>query len=433
MFQVKEKLKESKSGFKGIGNILLRTDNFDSSWNILKDNVSLPAITLSKSALDHNQSWMKKFAEKFDFQLAPHGKTTMLPDLFLQQISSGCWGITSASATQVAAAYQGGVKRTIMANQLVGKCNMDIISTILNEDPDFEFICLVDSPENVAQLGEFFQPRQQKIKVLLEYGPMGGRTGIRDISQEDKVVEAIKNWSNTVLLVGVEFFEGVLKEEKVIRDFTRHCLSRIKELAGKDAFATTEIIISGAGTSWFDIVAEEFLNFEKSCQLSLKKILRSGCYLTYDGGMYDAMRKRVLDMGLQETNGGKCSILTEVLRPAIKVWAYVQSIPEPNLAIVGLGRRDTGTDSGYPVPHSQYRMEGNQRKLLKCPSGNCAWKVFNMMDQHTFLRINEGDDIQVGDIISFDIIHACTTMDKWKNVLLIDDEFDVIDIYFSQF
>ena len=45
-----------------------------------------------------------------------------------------------------------------MANQLVGKQNMEIIAGLLG-DPKFEFYCLVDSAEGVDLLGEFFSTR----------------------------------------------------------------------------------------------------------------------------------------------------------------------------------------------------------------------------------------------------------------------------------
>ena len=51
-----------------------------------------------------------------------------------------------------------------------------------------------------------------------------------------------------------------------------------------------------------------------------------------------------------------------------------------------------------------------------------------MMDQHAFMQISEGDDIQVGDMIAFDISHPCLTFDKWRQVLLVDEQYRVIDV-----
>ena len=51
-----------------------------------------------------------------------------------------------------------------------------------------------------------------------------------------------------------------------------------------------------------------------------------------------------------------------------------------------------------------------------------------MMDQHTYLRIEGGADIRVGDMIAFDISHPCLTFDKWRYLAVLDSSFQVIDI-----
>lgn len=423
-------LRNNNPSYKGVGNLLVEDNNQVKQWNILQENVSLPAATLSALAINHNQLWMEKFAEKFKFLLAPHGKTTMLPSLFHLQVASPySFGMTLATVAQVTVAFKNGIRRVLMANQLVGQCNMDIVSSIIDEDPNFEFICLVDSATNVAQLGKFFEGRKQSIKVLLEYGIDGGRTGIRNEVQETAVLTEIRNWRHCISVVGVEFFEGISNDATDIRRFINWSLSRVQKLATENVFINEEIIITGAGTSWFDVVAEEFLNFEINCPLKLKKIIRSGCYLIYDNGLYANMEKRVLEMNIGEERE-EFKILSETLRPTLKIWAYVQSVPETNLAIIGMGRRDAGNDSGFPVLHLHYRPGHVAPTYF---NKSTSMEIFKMMDQHSFLRIDESDDIQVGDIVAFDIYHACTTMDKWRNVLMIDDKYNVLQVFQSEF
>src|SRR5580698_6518198 len=125
-------------------------------WNLLREDLSLPAAVLYEDRLKHNLAWMQEFIAAYGVQLAPHGKTTMAPRLFEMQLQGGAWGITLATAHQTRIAYQHGVRRVLMGNQLVGRQNMAIISDLLG-DPSVEYFCLVDSPENVAQLGTFFR------------------------------------------------------------------------------------------------------------------------------------------------------------------------------------------------------------------------------------------------------------------------------------
>src|SRR5271168_206719 len=156
-------LMQTPSFQKGLG---LFTPGADTSpisslgWNLLREDLSLPIAVLSEEKLTHNLAWMKHFIEAYGIQLAPHGKTTMAPALFSRQLAAGAWGITLATAHQTAVAYQHGVRRVLMANQLVGRQNMALISHLL-KDRDFEYFCLVDSAELVKQLGTFFRGRGQ--------------------------------------------------------------------------------------------------------------------------------------------------------------------------------------------------------------------------------------------------------------------------------
>jgi D-serine dehydratase len=51
-----------------------------------------------------------------------------------------------------------------------------------------------------------------------------------------------------------------------------------------------------------------------------------------------------------------------------------------------------------------------------------------MMDQHAFMRVRHDDDLQVGDMIAFDISHPCLTFDKWRTLPILDAEYRVIDV-----
>ena len=157
---------------KGLGPLPVRLSReaiVHLGWNLLREDLSLPSAVLYRDRLEHNLAWMQRFMDAYKVRLAPHGKTTMAPRLFHMQIDSGAWGITLASAHQTMVAHAHGVRRVLMANQLVGKQNMQIIANLL-DDTDFEFYCLVDSAAGVDMLGEFFSARGLRLNVLLELG-----------------------------------------------------------------------------------------------------------------------------------------------------------------------------------------------------------------------------------------------------------------------
>ena len=93
-------------------------------WNVLNADTSFPVAVLKQSALLHNLQWMREFCEHYGVQLAPHGKTTMSPQLFGAQLANGAWGLTLATAAQVQIAARFGVRRIILANELVAPADI---------------------------------------------------------------------------------------------------------------------------------------------------------------------------------------------------------------------------------------------------------------------------------------------------------------------
>ena len=105
-------------------------------------------------------------------------------------------------------------------------------------------------------------------------------------------------------------------------------------------------------------------------------VLRPGSYVAHDHGIYKEAQCCVLD---------RRSDLNEGLRPAMEVWAHVQSLPEPGFAVVALGKRDVAYDAGLPVPLRRYRAG-------VCRRGDdvSACKVTAVMDQHAFMTVAPG-------------------------------------------
>jgi D-serine dehydratase len=426
MTKVKEKLAQGEELIgplnKGIGRLERATtaqEIAELGWNLLREDLSLPAAVLYRDKLDHNLRWMQRFIDAYGVKLAPHGKTTMAPKLFDMQLEGGAWGITLATAQQVQVAYADGVRRVLMANQLVGRQNMGLVADLVSH-PEFEFYCLVDSVEGVDQLGGFFSQRGLRLKVLIELGVMGGRCGVRDDAQLQQVLEALGRWRGVVDLCGIELYEGVLKDEEDIRAFLQRACTTTKWMLQEELMERSPALITGAGSAWYDVVAEEFSAAEFGDAVEI--VLRPGCYLTHDVGNYEMQQRRILKSNpiAREMRSG--------LVPALHIWTYMQSIPEPDLAVVAMGRRDAAFDSGLPWPALHYRPGSNEPR-----NAPAHWEVTKLMDQHGYLKISPGDDVRVGDMIGFNISHPCLTFDKWRVIPVLDEKYDVVDVVKTYF
>ncbi|MGH8215285.1 MAG: amino acid deaminase [Rhodanobacteraceae bacterium] len=376
----------------------------------LLEGVSLPAAVVFDRALANNIAWMQRFADKYGAKLAPHGKTTMTPALFRRQLDAGAWGITLATAVQCAAAFEHGATRLLMANQLIGTPNMAIVADLIERGADY--YCLVDSAANVEALNAYFGRRNLTVQALIELGVPGGRCGVRGDSEQKMLIEAIAS-APALALRGVEGYEGLIGGDEAvdsIRAYAQRLVDTVRALRDHGSFAGRMPIVTAAGSQWFDLVAEAF--DQSDLRDRCTPVLRPGCYVAHDHRSYrDAMA--AVKARHPELEGG--------LEPALAVFAHVQSLPEPGMAVVAMGKRDISCDPDLPIPLQLHRPDESARPLWACT-------VRKVMDQHAMLTLPDDLDLRIGDIVSFGASHPCLTFDKWRQVLLVDDELQVLEV-----
>ena len=147
--------------------------------NLLQQPFPAPVAVLRRSAILANIDLMRRYTQSAGVELAPHGKTTMAPQLFEMQLAAGAWGITCATAAHLRLYRRFGVPRIVMANQLLDAQSVQFVARELAQDPGFEFYGIVDS---VAGARGYFDvlsklPQGRPVNLLLEVGALGGRTG----------------------------------------------------------------------------------------------------------------------------------------------------------------------------------------------------------------------------------------------------------------
>ncbi len=392
-------------------------------WNVLGGEFMLPVMILRDSALRHNIELMAKYCDDHDFLLAPHGKTAMSPQLLKRQLDGGAWAVTAATMSQVRVWRAFGVERVILANELVEPASVRWVASELRDDPEFEFYCLVDSVAEVRLLQAALEDTalERPLQVLLEVGPVGGRTGCRTPEQALEVARAVES-SSRLALAGVEAFEGVISSKTLSATidatdaFLRDMRALVVKLDQAGQFAKAQRVIVTAGGSAFPdrVVAELGHPWDLSRPVAL--VLRSGCYLTHDAIHYQQL----------SPFGGRIPE-TGPLHEALEVWGVVLSLPEPGLALIGFGKRDVPHDLELPVPRF---VKSGAEKIR--PVGEGA-SIFALNDQHAYLRVGPGEHLRVGDLVGCGISHPCTAFDKWRLIPVVDDAYRVIDAVLTYF
>ncbi|MFJ3416497.1 amino acid deaminase [Streptomyces sp. NPDC086082] len=377
--------------------------------NLFTDGFTTPVLALSAERLDHNLRLMETYAARHGLAFAPHGKTSMAPQLFHRQLAHGAWGITLAVPHQVRVAREFGIERVFLANELVDPAALKWISSQLDADDAFRFICYVDSVRGVELMDAALRGAARPLDVVVELAAgEGARTGVRTEAECAAVADAVAA-VGTLRLVGVAGYEGEVPEADPER--VHAWLRRLTALAvdfDKDGRfgGADEIVVSAGGSAWFDAVADVFAELPE-LSLPALKLLRSGAYVSHDDGHYREITPftRVPEEG--------------ALEPAFRLWAQIVSRPSPEQAFANAGKRDAAYDLDLPLAQV-VRRDGTERPAT-------GVEVTGLSDQHAWLRTAPDADLEVGDWIGMGLSHPCTSFDKWQLIPVAEADGTVVD------
>lgn len=373
----------------------------------------LPVMLLHDEAIRANIRTMADFCSQAGVSLAPHAKTSLTPYIVQLQMDAGAWAQTAATIAHVKRLAGMGIRRILLANVLVDVIGIEWVAEhLLSAASNGEFLCYVDSMEGVDILERTLsrQRGRKRMGILVELGFAGGRTGARNLDEAMRLARRVAG-SEVLDFRGLAGFEGLMpRAGGGLPEGIREFLSIIRDATDKcwaeSLFESTPIVTAG-GSSYFDIVVEELgasrFDFE------VRTVLRSGCYVTHDHGMYR-------DSSPFDGRAGSGNRFR--LRPALELIATVWSRPEPDLVIAGFGRRDVPTDERMPVVLGTLDQAGQEHQVDA--------QVTGVNDQHAFVRVPTESRLGPGDVLSVGISHPCGAFDRWRQLLLVDRRRRVI-------
>ncbi|QEV19896.1 amino acid deaminase [Streptomyces alboniger] len=378
--------------------------------NLFTGGFTTPVLALSAERLEHNLALMETYAERHGLAFAPHGKTSMAPQLFARQMERGAWGITLAVPHQVRVARAFGTSRIFLANELVDAAALRWLAGEMNADPSFGFICYVDSVRGVelmhAALSEAGASRPVDVVIELAAGDEA-RTGVRTEAECFEIANAVAG-ADTLRLVGVAGYEGEVPRPSTERvtAWLRRLVALLVELDRSGRFADLpEAVLSAGGSAWFDAVASVFAEVPELSSPVLK-LLRSGAYVSHDDGHY----RKLTPFNRVPGEGG--------LEPAFRLWSQVVSRPSSEQAFTNAGKRDAAYD--LDLPEAQVVRRGGVAGGVESPATGIA--VTGLSDQHGWLRTSPEAELAVGDWVGMGLSHPCTVFDKWQLIPLVEGD-----------
>jgi D-serine deaminase-like pyridoxal phosphate-dependent protein len=376
-------------------------------------DLELPVMLLHDDALDHNVRRMADWCRTAGVALAPHAKTHMSRELVRRQAAAGAWGFTAATTAQVRRLAGWGVGRVLHANVLVDRAAIAWVAThLLAAGSATEYLCYVDSDAGLdLLLAELAVHRPARpLPLLVELGFPGGRTGLRDDVAALALARRVAG-AEHVRLAGVAAFEGLVPAgaagsspaggDPAAPDGAVALLARVRGLLtalSHEGLVAGVPVVSAGGSSYPDLVVREL--GPALWDFPVTTVLRSGCYVTHDHGVY----RRTSPLGEERGDAS--------LRPAFELRASVLSAPEDGRVVVGFGRREVPTDDRLPV------VLGGVDPGLDVR----GWAVTGVNDHHAFLAVPPGVRPAPGTVLRFGISHPCGAFDRWRHIPLVDGE-----------
>ncbi|MET9105129.1 amino acid deaminase [Streptomyces zhihengii] len=370
-----------------------------------------PVLALSAESLEHNLALLETYAERHGLAFAPHGKTSMSPQLFARQLERGAWGITAAVPHQVRVYRAYGISRIFLANEVVDAAALRWIAGELDADPGFRLVVYVDSVRGVELMDEALRGVSRPLDVVVELGAGdGARTGVRTEAGCAAVADAVAAAGN-LRLVGVAGYEGEVPraDGESVRAWLRRLVALAAAFDAEGRFADTdEIVVSAGGSAWFDAVAAVFAEIP-ALSAPVLKLLRSGAYVSHDDGHY----RHLTPFNRVPAEGS--------LQPAFRLWAQVVSRPSPEQAFLNAGKRDAAYD--LDLPEAQAVRDARTGAVR--PADGIT--VTGLSDQHAWVRTDAGAELEVGDWVGMGLSHPCTSFDKWQLIPVVERDGTVTD------
>lgn len=375
-----------------------------------------PLLTLDLMAMTHNLKQISAWGSARGVLLAPHGTTTMAPQLWAEQLERGAWGITLANYAQMRVAHAHGIAKVLLPNTLSDPGAIAWVASVTGDD--FEVVSWVDSLQSVEMLeatltrlatttGRVPTP----LRVMVELGGAVGRTGARSINAVLDISRAVAAATHLVL-VGIGGYEGAPAHSadeaalQTVRDYLVEMLKAHKLILASGHYSEgSNLILSTGGRASFEDVASMLTTAIDSDAggRRIDVLIRSGDYLVHDDRFHRGI-SHFARRGLAP------------FRAAMHGWARVVSQPEEGLALLDGGKRDFPFDEGLPEPQMIGADLGSDMAELVGAS------IVTQYDQHSFLRFDPATTtVKVGDVVRLGLSHPCTAFDKWTLIPVLED------------
>ena len=313
---------------------------------------------------------------------------------------------------QAVTAHRFGIRRILLANEAADPVALESLVRVAGQ-PGTEVYSFVDSVAVVRAYRAAIDATGVDpigLRFLIDIGVPDGRTGCRSRAEAEAVAREIRQ-TGTAVVGGIGAYEGPAGEDRSpdslesVNSYLDSVIGTFRDFHAAGVFSTDHPpVLSIGGSEVFELVSDYIQQELASIDL-YRLVIRSGCYLVHDHGHYAAVGPSV-QPGWAYTP----------FQGALEVGATVVSRPQTDLSLLNVGRRDIGFDEGSPSVIDPLPADG---------SGPLP--IVELNDQHAFVRPDDPTFLPVSTPVRVGISHPCTTLDKWRVLLVVDDDYNIVD------
>lgn len=339
------------------------------SWYELKDpnQVDSPGLIVYKDRIEQNINFLTRIVGGDTSRLIPHVKTHKMAEVVKMQLAAGITKFKCATIAEAEMLAQAGAKWVLIAYQLTGP-KIDRMLNLIAAYPDVQFGSLIDDRHVAKQLNDYIKGKKASWLVFIDVNVGMDRTGQVINSDLLNLYEYVYKLPN-LLLSGIHAYDGHIREKffkdrKVQADQALNELSLLYDFIEVNGLPDPMVIAGGTPT--FTVHA-------------LKKNLHCspGTCILWDLGYGEQFREQPFVYA--------AVLITRVI-----------SKPTQGIVTIDLGHKAVAAEN--PI---QKRF-----KILNLSD----YELLSQSEEHGVLKVDNWDNINVGDVFYAVPYHICPTV-----------------------
>lgn len=220
-----------------------------------RQQLGTPCLVLDVERLERNIEVLQRHANRHGYALRPVAKIHKSSAVARRQMAAGAIGQACATLAEAEVMVDAGIRGVLLFSPVVSAPKIERLIA-LNARAE-EFICAVDTPEQVDALAAANRASGHRLRLLVDCEVGGGRTGVADPAAALALARRIAALAPVLEFAGIQAYCGTIQ---AIPDYERRTVDAARVAHRTRGYVTTlregglpPAIVSGGGTGTFDI------------------------------------------------------------------------------------------------------------------------------------------------------------------------------------